>query len=271
MIEIFSYALAGIHAVLLFHVLRLAFLRYRQRAAFPRGIPEPRRLRAWQAEHAWDLSSALLAGVCAVVDFIFVVFLLDSEQVVVLLGLLYVLIGYSVLAYATISLRAIAEEPQRPGTVQREVEELRHGETTDITGTWHLRGSEEGDPTFVNLVDHIVLEPQQKKLFVRVNHDQWTEESVAERSGFAAFSHEVAEFVIFLVHAEWLAPYVPHYEVVELELWRDRFDEDNRSVKYRFFRIVARKEQIRRAREKGYDPFHLERMFEVHFQGGAEV
>jgi hypothetical protein len=271
MIEIFGYALAGIHAVLLFHVLRLAFLRSRQRAAIPRGSSDLRRLQAWQAEHAWDLGPALIAGVCAVADLILVVFLLDSEQVLVLLGLLYVLIGYFLLAYATISLRAVAEEPRRPGTVQREVGELRHGVTTDLTGTWHLRGLEEGDPTFVNLVEQIVLEPHQKKLSVRVNHDQWTEESVAERSGFAAFSHEVAEFLIFLVHAEWFAPYVPHYEVVELELWRDRFDEDNRSVKYRFFRIVARKEQIRRARERGYDPFHLERMFEVHFQGGSEV
>jgi hypothetical protein len=38
-----------------------------------------------------------------------------------------------------------------------------------------------------------------------------------------------------------------------------------------FYRIMARKEQIRRARDRGCDPFHLERSFEVHFRGGAEV
>jgi len=270
-ISLLGFGLAGVHAALLFHVLGLAFLRYRERTTFPKGAPEPAHLQAWQREHKWDLGPGLLAGFCAIVDFLLVVFLLESGAVIAVLGLLYAFVGLFLLAYATIAFRSVRVSPERPGSVRREIDELRHGATTDLTGTWLLRGWREGDPPYVNLVQRITLEPNHRKLKVRVEHDQWTEESVAGRSGFAGFSHEVAEFLIFLVHAEWFAPYVPHYELVELELWRDRFDEDNRSVKYRFFHIVARKEQIRRAREKGYDPFHLERMFEVHFQGGAEV
>jgi hypothetical protein len=271
MIQVLGFGLGGIHAVLLFHVLRLAFLRYRQRTAFPKGVPEPARLQAWQREHAWDPGAVLLAGFCAVVDFLLVALLLDAGDIIAILGLLYAFIGLFFLAYATIAFRAVRAVPERPGSVRRDIDDLRHGATTDLTGTWLLRGWREGDPAFVNLVQRITLEPHLRRLKVRVDYEQWREEAVAERSGFAAFSHEVAEFLIFLVHAEWFAPYVSHYDVVDLELWRDRFDEENRMVKYRFFHTVARKEQIRRAREKGYDPFHLERMFEVHFQGGAEV
>ena len=271
MIQILGLVLAGIHAVLLFHVLRLAFLRYRQRAAFPRGAPEPAHVRAWQREHEWDRFPALLAGFCAVLDFFLIALLLDSGTLIAALGLLYAFVGFFFLAYATTSFSSVRDSSDRPGSVRRDVDDLRHGTTTDLTGTWLLRGWREGDPAFVNLVQRITLEPNRRALAVQVLHDQWDETSVADRSRFAAFSHEVAEFLIFLVHAEWLAPYVPHYDAVELELWRDHYDEENRTVKYRFLRIVARKEQIRRAREKGYDPFHLERLFEVHFRNGAEV
>lgn len=271
MIRFLGFVLAGIHAVLLFHILRLAFLRYRERTAFPRGTPAPAQLQAWQREHEWDLLPGLLSGLCAILDFLLIILLFDAGGVVAILGLLYAFIGFFFLAYATVAFRSVRGMLEPPGSVRRDLDELRHGATTDLTGTWLLRGWREGDPAFVNLVQRIKLEPHRRTLAVHVVHDQWEEGSVSDRSRFAAFSHEVAEFLIFLVHAEWLAPYVPHYDAVELELWRDQYDAENRTVKYRFMRVVARKEQIRRAREKGYDPFHLERLFEVHFKGGAEV
>ena len=271
MLEFLSFIIACVHGILLFHVLRLIFLERRQKKIFVGREADIQLLNAWQQTHQWDLLPGLIAGLCGVGDALLMMMLFSAGPVLAFFSMLYGFIGLLFLAYVTLRLQRPIAEKDRSPTAKKDILELRKGVVEDLYGTWLVRGEKEWDHDYVKRVEAISLDPAGRRLSVRVKLENWDESIVAERSRLFRFHNEVLEFLIYLITAEWFGPYVPFFEVVDLELVRDLQDEGGRFSTIPFYRITAQKERIQRARDKGCDPFHLERHFGVVFKGGAAV
>jgi hypothetical protein len=271
MLKFLGYIVAAIHGILLFHVLRVVFAERRQKKTFAGRDADPQVKAAWLKAHEWDLLPGLIAGLCGIGDALLMMVMLFEGPVLAFFSLLYGFLGLFFLAYITFRAQKPAIDRDRSATARTDIAGLRKGVPADLYGTWLVRGSKEGDHDYVKRVEAVTLDPARRHLSVRVKLENWDESVMEGRSRQFRFYQDVLEFLIYLIGAVWLGPYIPFYETVELTLVRDVQDERGSVLTIPFYRITGRKDQIRRARDRGCDPFHLERSFEVVFKGGSEV
>jgi hypothetical protein len=271
MLRFLGYIVAAIHGILLFHVLRVVFVERRQKKTFAGRDADPSEMAAWLKAHEWDFLPGLIAGLLGIGDALLMMVMLFEGPVLAFFSLLYGFIGLFFLAYFTFRVQKPVIDRDRSATAKTDVSSLSKGVPADLYGTWLVRGFREGDHDYVKSVEAVTLDPERRLLLVRVKLENWDESIMTARPRLFSFYQDILEFIIYLISAEWLGPYVPFYETIELTLLRDVQNESGRVSIIPFYRITARKEQARRARDRGCDPFHLERSFEVVFKGGAEV
>jgi hypothetical protein len=271
MTRMVMFVVACVHGVLLFHVLRSEFTYFRRRKTFAGRGPDFRERIAWEQAHEWDLVPVLIAGLCSVVDVYLMVLMITSGLMLSFIALIYGFVGLFFLAYLTTGSHISFAHRDRSPIAPADIAELRKGHPVDLTGTWLVRGKKEWDHDYVDRVEAVVLEPALRQLSVRVKLETWNESVLEARSRLLSFYQDILDFLVYLIDAEWFSPYVPYFEEVELTLVRDVQDDAGRISVKPFYRINARKGMIRRARKGGVDPFHLDRSFEVAFNGGRNV
>lgn len=159
----------------------------------------------------------------------------------------------------------------RPFTQNADVRTLEKGEPANIIDSWRLRISKEPAMHIVHQVEAAEVDPQARIFSVRVQTRKSTEALASDRAAQLKFFRSVLDFLFCLIDEEWLRPYRNFYQTVELEVWGEHLDEIARPIPYRFYRIAASVQKVEEIMKTGWDPFQLDKIFDVTFDSWKEI